>query len=521
MWQVGWREHVWSSIEGPWDIVVIGGGITGAGVLSLASHMGLSALLLEKSDFASGTSSASGKMVHGGLRYLKQGQVRLTWYSVRERERLIAEGRGLVDPMGFLLATYKGDRPGSAMYKAGLVLYDMMAGRCTHKYYPVSEFLQLAPHVRSAGLLGGFRYVDARTDDSRLVLRVIREAVRRGAAALNYAMVEELTKTASGQVDGVVVRNVVSHETARVKAAVVVNAAGAWADGIREQVGRRPRLRPLRGSHLLFPSWRVPVAQAMTFLHPADRRPLYVLPWENATLLGTTDVFHDRSPDDCRISAREFDYLMDAATYLFDRLDLTPEDVICTFSGVRPVVGTGKLDSSRESREHVVFKESGLVTATGGKLTTFRLLAADAMAATGMLPRTKTTRAQVRALDEVNAFSDAPDRLLGRYGSDAGRVLECAREGELSEIPGTPYLWAELRWAARAEGVVRLEDLLMRRLRLGLLLPSGGADLLPRIRAVVQPELGWSDERWEIEATAYQKCWRSNHAPDLSGTKGG
>ncbi len=518
MWQVGWREHIWSSIEGPWDIVVIGGGITGAGVLNLASHTGLSALLLEKGDFASGTSSASGKMVHGGLRYLKQAQVRLTWHSVHERERLIAEGRGLVEPMKFLLAVYQGDRPGRAMYKAGLMLYDMMAGRRTHWYCPAALLLQMAPHIRNTGLLGGFGYEDARTDDSRLVLRVIREAVKRGAAALNYAAVEGLTRTASGQVDGVIVRNMVSNETAYVKASVVVNATGAWADGIRKEVGGRPRLRPLRGSHLLFPGWRVPVAQAMTFLHPVDHRPLYVLPWENATLLGTTDVFHEGSLEDCRISAQEFDYLMHAARYLFDRLDITPEDVISTFSGVRPVVGTGKSNPSQESRDHMVFKESGLVTATGGKLTTFRLLAADAMAATGMLPR--TPRAYVRALDEVHALADVPDRLLGRYGSDAAQVLECARDGELSEIPGTPYLWAELRWAARSEGVVRLEDLLLRRLRLGLLLPSGGADLLGHIRAVVQPELGWNDERWETEEMEYRKCWRNNYAPGTAGAKG-
>ncbi|MDI7275922.1 MAG: FAD-dependent oxidoreductase, partial [Anaerolineae bacterium] len=258
MWQRDWRNTLWSRIDEPWDLVIVGGGITGAGILREAARLGLRALLVEQRDFGWGTSSRSSKLVHGGLRYLKEGKLRLTRKSVRERERLLEEGPGLIDPLGFLLATYRGDRPGRWTYKVGLSIYDLLALQWSHRHYSATDFQMLAPRLASGGLSGGFRYGDAQTDDARLVLRLIHEAVADGGAAINYVAAGELLMR-QGRVVGARLRDAVSGSEAEVRARVVVNATGAWADRLRAQVGAEPRMRPLRGSHLIFPAWRFPV----------------------------------------------------------------------------------------------------------------------------------------------------------------------------------------------------------------------------------------------------------------------
>jgi len=537
MWTTGWRDRIWKHLDAPWDIIVIGGGITGAGILREATRLGLRTLLLEQGDFASGTSSRSSKLVHGGLRYLRTFQFGVTLDSVRERDRLLNEGPGLIEPLGFLVAAYEGDAPAAWMFRAGLTIYDLLALRWSHRYYNAQDFLMLAPDVTAERLQGGFRYHDAQTDDARLVLRVIREAVRAGGTALNYARVEEVSRDKAGLVNGVVVRDIASPNGGRVavvRARAVVNATGAWADRLRQQVGAPARIRPLRGSHLIFPAWRFPVAQAVSFLHPADRRPVFVFPWQGVTLVGTTDVDHFRPPDDEPvISPQEARYLLDAVHAQFAPLHLSAEDVQCTFAGVRPVVGTGKANPSHESRDHVIWDENGLLTVTGGKLTTFRLIALDALEAIrhrlpgfppvdrdlpilDPTPDTQTAPANLPGAPELNETTRR--RLLGRYGADAPALVRAAQAGELSPVADTPTLWAELRWAARAEGVVHLDDLLLRRVRLGLLTPEGGLPLLKEIRAVVQPELGWDDARWQTEAEAYAGLWHRAYAPPAPAT---
>ncbi|MEW6046533.1 MAG: glycerol-3-phosphate dehydrogenase/oxidase, partial [Bacillota bacterium] len=373
------RYRLWQMLDQPWDLVVIGGGITGAGVLLEAARMGYRAVLLEQRDFAWGTSSRSGKLVHGGLRYLRHGQVRLTWQSVRERERLLREAPGLVLPLGIVFPDFRGAPVSGRLLRLGLVIYDVMAMRWGHRRCSPPELQGIFPHVRIRDLKGGLWYRDAVTDDARLVLRVIREAERRGALALNYARVHELRRTHSGRVEGVAVRDLLTGRTAEVKARVVVNAAGIWADEVRAWLGRAPRLRLLRGSHLVFPAWRLPVSQGINLFHPVDGRPLYVLPWDGVTLVGTTDLdYEGELAAEPAITPAELDYLLTAANYLFPSLGLSEKDVLATFSGVRGVVGTGRKDPSRESREHAIWAE-GIITVAGGKLTTFRILALDAL----------------------------------------------------------------------------------------------------------------------------------------------
>lgn len=535
------RAAQWAELDGSfWDLVIIGGGIVGAGVLREAVRLGLRVLLLEQRDFGWGTSSRSGRLVHGGLRYLAQAQVGLTWESVRERERLLEDGPGLVEPLAFLLPVYRGSHPGRVIYGFGFELYDRLGGLHTHRYLGREAFTLAAPHIRQEDLQGGYLFRDAQTDDARLVLRVIREAVRHGGTALNYSRVEELIRDGQGLVAGVLVRDVAGETlkdmhgaggpggaVARVRARAVVNATGAWADRLREQVGGRRRLRPLRGSHLIFPGWRLPLPAAVSLIHPQDGRPLYAFPWEGVALVGTTDVDHQEDLDrEASISPREAAYLMSAVQTAFPRLHLTFDDVLASYAGVRPVVGTGKADPSKESREHVLWLEEGLLTVTGGKLTTFRAMALQVLRRLrALIPQIPPADPRAPAIDRLQARPKrlpgwpgmdgeaAALRLAGRYGAEAPALVAEAQAGELVPIEGTPCLWAEVRWAAGQEAVVHLDDLLLRRVRLGLLVEEGAQPLLERLRPLVQPALGWDDHHWMAEVERYQELWRRAYAP--------
>jgi glycerol-3-phosphate dehydrogenase len=510
---------------GPWDVLIIGGGITGAGILREATHIGLNALLIEAGDFAGGTSSRSSKLIHGGLRYLRNMQIATTIDSVRERELLLREGRGLVSPLPFLMPSFEGDHLPGWIFGVGLALYDLLAGKWQHAHYRPAALVGLCPPLRLSGLHGGYRYLDAQVDDARLVLRVIREAVAAGGTALNYTRAVSLVRDRSGQVCGAALRDEAPEgrgRTLEATAGLVINATGAWADEVRRHAGGRDRLRLLRGSHLVFPFRRLPLPRAVAILHPADGRPVFVFPWEGVTIIGTTDVaLVGPAPPDPAITPDEIDYLLQALRFAFPSADLSVADVQSTFAGVRSVLDTGKANPSKESREASLWLENGLLTATGGKLTTFRRVAVRALRfGRHRLPR-RDFRLRDRILDppppesclEVPLSPSACLRLVGRYGADAPRLVAAARSDEIAPIDGGLSLWAELRWAARAEGIVHLDDLLLRRLRLGLLLPEGGLPHVERIRSVVQRELGWDDRRWEAEVERYAALWASTLRP--------
>jgi glycerol-3-phosphate dehydrogenase len=532
----GWRDRAWARLEeGPFDVLVVGGGITGAGIARRAAQAGLRTALVDKGDLAAGTSAWSSKLVHGGLRYLAHLQLGVVRESVRGREALLRAAPGLVEELGFLMPVARGSSPGRVTMEGGLAAYDLLAHRRTHRRLRGEELELLAPRVRATELVAAFRYGDAWTDDARLVFRVAMDSVAAGAVLLTYAEVQELLQGPKGDVLGVRVVDRASGtegRSAEVRAAAVVNATGAWADRLRARVGGAARLRPLRGSHLLFQAWRFPVAQAVSYPHPFDGRPVFAYPWESVTLVGTTDVDHPDDPDEgTRISPAEADYLLAWARHVFPSLDLLATDVHATFAGVRPVIGSGKADPSAESRDHACWEEAGLLTVTGGKLTTFDAVARDALAT--LKPRFAGRTLGAAGLDAATPPLDPlPEersvvddelallppalrrRLAGRHGAAAPALVEAAADcHELEPIPGTPDPWAALRWAARAEGVTHLDDLLLRRVRLGLLLPGGGAAHLARIRSIVAPELGWDDARWAAEEAAYRARWARDHAP--------
>lgn len=524
MWLAGWREQLPTRLAGcEWDIVIIGGGITGAGILLEASRRGLKALLVEQRDFAWGTSSRSSKLVHGGLRYIKEGKLLLTRDSVRERQNLLKEAAGLVDTQSFAFGDYQGRKPGRRVFAAGLALYDLMAGQRSRRYHTADDFLMLAPHIRRDQLNGGLSYTDAKTDDARLVLRILQEAIGTGGVAVNYVSAGKILRK-NGSAAGVELFDAIGNVTYPVKARVVINATGAWADRQRQNTEQKQKLRPLRGSHLLLPAWRLPVAQAIGLMHPRDGRPVFMFPWEGVTLVGTTDVDHAADMQaEASITPEETAYLMEAIDWQFPQLHINPDDIIATYAGVRPVIDTGKADPSKEGRDHAVWLEDGLLTVTGGKLTTFRLIALDALKHAAPLLPGWDADLRIRPI-----FSDSLEknslpnkarltglqrqRLQGRYGQHASALLAAAPADELAVIPGTETLWAELRWAARREAVMHLEDLLLRRTRLGLQLRGGAGDFMPRIRQICQAELGWNNERWEEEQEAYLRLWQQHYS---------
>jgi glycerol-3-phosphate dehydrogenase len=512
-------------IQDQWDLIVVGGGITGAGVFREAVRSGLKVLLLESGDFSRGTSSRSAKLVHGGLRYLKEGRIWLTRESVRARQRLLMEAPGLVEPLEFLMPVYEGHGPGRWALEAGLSVYDLMALKRQHTYYSAEEFSQLVPSIRTERLSGGFSFLDAQVDDSRLVLRLIYEAVDAGAVALNYTSVRHIVRNDRGDVVGVVAEDSETHEAREFSARAVVNATGAWAERLHPSPEPRRHLRPLRGSHLVFPLSVLPVHRAVSFMHPTDKRPIYATPWEGAVIFGTTDVDHKEDLDkEPAITDEEVSYLMESLRFFFPRLDISLSDCLSTFSGIRPVLSEGKLSPSEESREHVVWVDKGLITVTGGKLTTFRKLAWDTLDAV----RPCMAGMQLKGKDDP-AFAPGPEtpppatdlasdyrrRLQGRYGNHATEIVEGTEAALLDPIPGTHTLWAELPFAAAREHVRHLSDLLLRRVRIGLLTPDGGAGHLSRIQEICQDVLPWDEVRWQEEKRMYVETWTRAYSVPL------
>lgn len=516
-------------IPDKWDLIVIGGGITGAGIFREASRMGLTVILIEQRDFAWGTSSRSSKLVHGGLRYLKEGHFKMTKIAVEERERLLKEAPGLVESLEFLLPIYEDQRPGRRTIQVGLSLYDIMARERQHHYYDREKFKQMAPHINSSGLKGGFEFRDAQVDDSRLVLRLINEAVASGACALNYTAVRHINRNDKGRVVDIEVEDVETLEKRTLWSPAVINATGSWAEKLHPSPEPRRHLRPLRGSHLVFPAEVLPLTKGFSFIHPVDNRAVFLVPWEGAVLVGTTDLDHtDNLSLEPNITEAEVIYLMQGVQAMFPSFDISLRDCLCAFAGIRPVLSEGKLKPSEESREHVVWINNGLITVTGGKLTTFRRLAIDALkAAKPYLPQDTSINRKAPAFDEL---PDKPlpghgvtpqiwRRLYGRYGVAAEALVRKAKPRDLSIIPGTHTIWAELPYVARNEQVRHLTDLLLRRVRIGLLTPQGGKAYFKRIKKLCKNVLPWDRRRWKEEIRAYMEHWIHAHALPVRGAQ--
>lgn len=517
------RDVLWQELpQTEWDIIVVGGGITGAGVAREAARAGAKVLLIDQKDYAFGTSSRSSKMVHGGLRYIAMGDIKLTRHSLVERERLLREAPGLVDRMSYFFAHYQGGGIKSNRWAFAILLmaYDILAGIKDRSYFNAKKFLARVPNYRSDKLLGASRYTDAVTDDTRLVIRVLDEACKDGAVTVNYVKAEKTIIT-NDQVTALVVRDELSQETATLKAKVVVNATGAWVNRLRQEVATETvSVRPQRGSHLVVSAERLPLNDALILFHPDDNRAMFIYTWEGRTVIGTTDLDHKQNLDDeAVITADEVKYLLRAANYEFPQAKLTPNDVIATFSGVRPIVSSGKgLDPSKERRDHAVWADKGVISVSGGKLTTFRQIAQDVLtAAESWLPTIKQRDQKASVFSKPEGHISSPlspeqyRRFVGKYGYLAQRFLAEMPAQELKLIPETQTMWAEVRWALRYEQVVHLDDLMLRRTRLGLLLVKGGAAHFDTIKQMALSE-GWTEERWVSEQARYSQIWQAYYS---------
>ncbi|HWD54913.1 MAG TPA: glycerol-3-phosphate dehydrogenase/oxidase [Acidimicrobiales bacterium] len=516
------------------DVLVIGGGVTGAGVALDAASRGLKTALVEKGDFASGTSSKSSKMVHGGLRYLQQREIRLVYENLAERQRLLDNAPHLVSPLPFLIPLFGRDgvvsKTVARSYSTALWLYDVTGGwRIGERHQEVTKDEALAhlPTLKTDHLVAGFLYFDARADDARLTLTLARTAaIEYGAAVANYLPVVGLA-TSGGTTRGARVQPDPSDPASAfdVSARVVVNATGVWADAIRAlDEGTRPNsIRPAKGVHVTVPADRLPCDIAAVIPVPKDKRSIFVVSWPGTDLvyLGTTDTDYTGPLDDPACTPEDVDYLLEAANNITTSR-LTRADVTGVWAGLRPLLApTGHHVSERTadlSRRHTVMTSpEGVVTVTGGKLTTYRKMAQDTVDVVvrqlGESPRRR--RCVTKQLQLIGATTKTRDpvamaqpqaRLLGRYGSESPHVLALADgHPELLEpaVTGLPYTRAELVYAAREEMAQTLDDVLARRTRASI--QRAQATLAAALEAanLIAPELGWSATEAAEEAARF------------------
>ena len=491
--------------RGPWDIVVIGGGATGVGVAIDAASRGYSVLLLERHDFGKGTSSRSTKLVHGGVRYLAQGDVNLVREALRERGLMRRNAPHVVHELGFVVPSYS--RWTTAFYGVGLWTYHLLSGR--QQFGPTrrlskDEALAHVPTLNATDLRGGILYFDGQFDDARLLVNMVRTAAEQGAVLLNYATVTALSRDASGKVNGVAFRDEESGREGHAAARVVVNATGAFCDDVRRMSNAtvEPMVKPSQGVHLVFDRSFLPGDTAFVVPKTADGRVMFAIPWHGHTLVGTTDVAVPDASLEPLPTEEEIAFVLDTAGRYLQKKP-TRADVLSAFAGIRPLVsaGGGKNTASL-SRDHTIRTESGLLTITGGKWTTYRNMAEDGVnraAGVGDLGRRECVTQTLR----IHGWHDNAAHFgsLAVYGADAPLIKELAGvDAELAKPlhPALPYTAAEVVWAARFEMARTVEDVLARRLRALFLNARAAIAMAPRVASLLASELG-RDTAWQAE----------------------
>jgi glycerol-3-phosphate dehydrogenase len=499
------RDEALRALEehGEWDVLIIGGGATGLGAAVDAAARGYRTLLLEQHDFAKGTSSRSTKLVHGGVRYLRQGNVSLVRESLRERARLLRNAPHLAHRQSFIVPAY--DQWGRTFYGVGLKLYDLLAGKFSlgpSKLVSRHDALDALPNVQPAGLCGGVQYFDGQFDDARLALTLAQTVFDLGGVALNYTPVIRLMKE-TGRVRGVIARDAESNREFELRARVVINATGVFTDSVRrmDRPATAPMVTASQGSHIVVNRSFLPGNCALMIPKTADGRVLFAIPWHNHLVIGTTDTPVVESSLEPRPLAQEIEFLLEhAARYLAK--GPVASDILSTFAGLRPLVNPAAAqDTSRLSRDHtIVVSDAGLVTITGGKWTTYRKMAEDVVdkaAQIGDLPARVCATHELR-LHGVPAESKEPSP-LSIYGSDAEKIhaLASTKKSWTSPIhPRLPYLAAEVVWSVRHEMARNVEDILARRSRALFLDARAAIEAAPRVAELMAGESG-CDEAWQ------------------------
>ena len=492
------KRHVKPLGEGAFDLLILGGGITGAGVALDAVLRGMKVALIDKGDFASGTSSVSSKLVHGGLRYLEHAAFHLVYEALHERRLLLRNAPHLVYPLKFAIPFYEGSRVPPWKWRAGLTLYDFLAGRSNlrrNRVLSERDAARTFPWLKTVGLHGGAVYFDAQMDDARLCLDVLQTAAHCGACVINYA--EALAfEQRNGRIAGVRVLDHLSGEEFSVRARQVLNATGPWVDTVCRLAGddSGPHLRPTKGVHLVVPDRGL--TAAFLLLHPADGRVFFVIPWMGKTLIGTTDTLYDDRPETLAVTAEDTEYLLAGHNHHLQPA-LAAKDILGSFAGLRPLIRTERNEPSSLSREFRVFwSPSGLLSVAGGKYTTYRRMAetvTDMIAR--RLGRRRPGQTKGKRLDGApeacweeflrneTASLCAKHRLEGRvvvhllqrYGrraADVAAYLEGNRALARPIIPGEPDILAEFVYHREEEMAVFPADYLLRRTRLGLFHPE-------------------------------------------------
>ena len=520
------------------DLLVIGGGITGAGVLREAAARGLRALLVEREDFSAGTSSRSSKLIHGGLRYLAEGAFGTTREACLERDRLVRLAPHLVESVPFLFPAFEDSRTPLWKVRAALGVYSVLAGpgRGRYRMIGVEETLAVCPALRVSGLRGAGLYHDGQTDDARLVLENLLSARQLGNGrvdAANHAEVVGFECDAAGKLKAARVRDLCTGAEVTVAAGAFVNAAGPAIERVRGLDRSSPdeQVRPAKGIHVVLPLGRVPSRAAVTF-EAEDARQLFVVPWGGVALLGTTDSWSDEI-DAPQVTIEEVHYLLDAANAAFPGLALNTNDIRSVYAGVRPLVAVPGESSppSGVSREHRVSSDpSGLLSVSGGKLTTHRAMGESVMARVlktlGL--RRRPLRSPTRWLplrEDAAGWESLAEHLAARFeldgrvadqlartcGMDVEALVAAAPGTEREPLGGSCHSLVELRWRARHECAVTLCDLLERRTRICLRAEGQGLPELAHIAAVAAEELGWDDVQRSEEAAAYADAVRTHY----------
>lgn len=512
--------------DDPVDVLVVGGGITGAGVALDAAARGLRTALVERDDFASGTSSKSSKLIHGGLRYLQQGDVRLVYEALLERQRLRKNAPHLVRVLPFLIPIFSRDglvnpkiarAMGSAMW-----MYDLTGGARIgklHKRISRDDAVAHMPTLPLDRLAAAYLYYDAQADDARLTLTIARTAALDcGAAVANRARLAGMAKDGDGRVRAASVE--ADGDTIEIRCGCIVNATGVWADDVRalDQGGHQPTIRPAKGIHITVPWEKVRNDIAVVVPVPKDKRSVFVVPWGELTYVGTTDTDYDGPVDDPQCTPDDIAYLLRAIN-AFLREPITEQDIVGTWAGLRPLVrdATSARTADLSRRHRVEASAAGVVTVTGGKLTTYREMAADTVdevievlgdrVAGRVRRRSPTKKLRLRGADGFDDALAVDEHLANRYGGEA-RVLRAMEEQrpDLAQplVAGLPYRRVEAAYAVRYEMARTVDDVLARRTRARLLARDASAAAADDVAAVLGVELGWTLAEQSVHAATYR-----------------
>ena len=541
------REEMWEKIPEEVDLIVVGGGITGAGIARDAARRGLRVALFEQNDIAYGTSSRSSKLIHGGLRYLESYEFSLVFESVSERRVVLDLAPHLVNPLAFLFPVYQGSRKSLRMIDAGMWLYDGLAlfrSPKRHQTLKPSEVAKEEPMLKQEGLQGAPVYYDCSTDDARLTLETTIDAIQNGAVVVNWARVDALTKDDQGRVSGVIVKNARDGSLREVKAHTVLNATGPWTDEVLAMSGPRAGklLRPTKGIHIVVERERLPVEHAVVLFHPTDDRVLFALPWGERTYLGTTDTDYEGSPGTEAATLEDVDYLIDASNHHFPNNHITRDDVISTWAGLRPLIApepeVGEISESQVSREHqILIGEDGLITIAGGKLTTYRKMAKECVDTAvnllklmGKLPadihsgqtfkfplpgavgwpedddHDKVAADLTKACD-CGLSAEVSRHLIDTYGMRALELAKlCATDPSQMEpiVPGRVEIMAQIDFGVREELAASVSDIMIRRTQIFFRDFQQGLGSLEKVALRMAHLIGWSDEEKQKSIDAYK-----------------